>query len=227
VKYEILDFMKANPEFVTRHADVKKSFDYLIGIAESLVENVKRTDNIIKGILTFARTEEKATFFSEFSLREIVNLSLELLSVKHHLHHFPLELTIEGSDVVYGVKSQVMESVFNLMDNAYEAVQDKVKYHLSEEEKKTFTPCVRVTFNQNETVSLLTVSDNGVGITPEQKQKIFAPFFTTKSSYKSGTGIGMYVVKRMVEENHKGKIWFESEPMKGTTFCIELPKKSV
>ena len=49
------------------------------------------------------------------------------------------------------------------------------------------------------------------------------PFFTTKASFKSGTGIGMYIVKRMIVENHKGKIWFESKHMKGTNIVIELP----
>ena len=61
-------------------------------------------------------------------------------------------------------------------------------------------------------------------IKDEDKHKIFAPFFTTKTSYKSGSGIGVYVVKRIVEENHKGKIKFTSTYMKGTEFIIQLPK---
>ncbi|MBU1112360.1 MAG: HAMP domain-containing histidine kinase, partial [Candidatus Omnitrophica bacterium] len=59
----------------------------------------------------------------------------------------------------------------------------------------------------------------------EDKKKIFAPFFTTKSSYKSGTGIGIYVVKRIIEESHQGQISFSSEYLQGTTFYIKLPKK--
>ena len=51
-------------------------------------------------------------------------------------------------------------------------------------------------------------------------------FYTSKPSSKSGSGIGAYVVKRMIEENHKGKIWFESEYLKGTTFYIELPVRN-
>jgi len=63
-------------------------------------------------------------------------------------------------------------------------------------------------------------------IREEDSKKVFAPFFTTKSSYTSGTGIGMYVVKRIIEENHKGRVWFESEYMKGTRFFIELPGRN-
>ena len=62
---------------------------------------------------------------------------------------------------------------------------------------------------------------------PEYEVEIFAPFFTTKSSFKKkpNTGIGMYLMLRVIEETHKGKIWFESEYMKGTTVIIELPGK--
>jgi signal transduction histidine kinase len=78
---------------------------------------------------------------------------------------------------------------------------------------------------QDPSFSRIEISDNGIGVNEEDKHRIFAPFFTTKSSYKSGTGIGMYVVQRMVEENHGGKVWFDSSYMKGTKFFIELPKK--
>ncbi len=85
---------------------------------------------------------------------------------------------------------------------------------------------MKMKLSQTEKAYHIEISDNGMGMKPEDKNKIFAPFFTTKSSYKSGTGIGMYVVKRMVEENHKGKISFSSEYGEGTKFSIELPKKA-
>ena len=104
-------------------------------------------------------------------------------------------------------------------------VLSKAKYHLSDQEAKSFRPHIGLKLEQKDRHSLITISDNGVGIKDEDKAKIFAPYFTTKSSYKSGTGIGVYVVRRMIEENHKGKIWFESEYLKGTTFFIQLPRK--
>jgi len=84
---------------------------------------------------------------------------------------------------------------------------------------------IKLKLEETSTKYRIEISDNGSGIKDEAKSKIFAPFFTTKSSYKSGTGIGMYVVRRIVEENHKGRIWFESAHMQGTKFIIELPKK--
>ncbi|HMT12933.1 MAG TPA: HAMP domain-containing sensor histidine kinase, partial [Ignavibacteria bacterium] len=69
----------------------------------------------------------------------------------------------------------------------------------------------------------LEVSDNGPGIPGENIEKIFRPFFSSKG-YGKGTGLGLPIVKRIVEE-HKGTIQVRSAPGKGTTFVISLPVK--
>jgi signal transduction histidine kinase len=223
LKFEINEFIRSHPDLVENNPDLKKTFDYLLKIADSLIANVKHTDGVIRGILNFACVEEKDTLFSRFSLQEIVDLSLDLLKIKHKIARFPLEVKIKDSDEIYGVKAQLMECIYNILDNSYEAIQEKI-YILNDKEKKKFNPFIKLELIHTSKSSLIKISDNGIGIKQEDKPRIFAPFFTTKSSYKSGTGIGMYVVKRIIEENHKGKIWFKSEYMKGTTFFIELPK---
>jgi two-component system NtrC family sensor kinase len=65
------------------------------------------------------------------------------------------------------------------------------------------------------------IEDTGSGITPEQMNKIFDPYFTTKQS-KSGTGLGLYITKKVVED-HNGSIKVDSPPGAGTTFTIRLP----
>jgi len=120
-----------------------------------------------------------------------------------------------------------MESVYNIVDNAFEAITEKRKYRLSDDERDDFSGLITLKLTQQEKQVLIEISDNGVGVKPEDQPKIFAPFFTTKSSQISGTGIGMYVVKRIVEENHNGKIWFESQYMQGTTFYMVLPKGKI
>ena len=224
LKYEVDTFIENHAATIEQIPDLKKTFDYLIKISESLISNVKRTDGILKGILNYARVEAKENLFSNFFLQEVVDLSLDLLKVKHGIQDFPLEINKLSSDVIYGVKSQIMESVYNLLDNACEATLDKIN-SLSEEEIKSYSPNIKITVSQTPERSILQFADNGIGIKGSDRHKIFAPFFTTKSSSKSGTGIGMYVVRRMVEENHKGKIWFESEYGKGTKITVELPRK--
>ena len=70
------------------------------------------------------------------------------------------------------------------------------------------------------------IKDNGIGIKPENKAKIFSAFFTTKPSSKSGSGIGSYVARRMIVEAHNGDISFESKYGEGTVFTITLPMSS-
>ena len=70
---------------------------------------------------------------------------------------------------------------------------------------------------------IISVKDTGSGISDELKNLIFDPFFTTKA-IGEGTGIGLDIVKRIVD-NHNGNIYFESEMNKGTTFYVELPLK--
>ena len=224
LKYEIKDFINKHSDFVTQNADLKGTLDYLDKIAESLITNVKRTDGIIRGILQFARVEEKETFFGYFSLKESIDLAVELLKIKHELSKIPINIDLDSSDVIYGVKAQITEVVYNILDNAVEAIQEK-KDILKKEEKEGFVPAIEFELIQNPTISLINISDNGVGINKNDEHKVFAPFFTTKSSYKSGTGIGMYVVKRMIEENHKGSIRLTSIYRAGTKFFIELPRR--
>lgn len=224
LKYEIKDFIEKYPDLANNNPDLKKTFEYLTNISDSLVANVKRTDGILRGILNFARVEEKESFFGEFSLKEVIDLAIELLRVKHEIAQAPLTVKLDTSDLVYGVKSQITEVIYNLFDNAYEATQER-KTLLEGDEKDNYSPHIEVKLTQSPSISLIEISDNGIGIKKEDKGKIFAPFYTTKSSYKSGTGIGMYVVRRMVEENHKGRVWFVSSPMQGTSFFVELPKK--
>jgi len=66
----------------------------------------------------------------------------------------------------------------------------------------------------------ITVSDNGCGMTEDIRGRVFEPFYTTKDQ---GTGLGLAVVQAIIHGHH-GAIWLESEPGKGTTFAIELPR---
>ena len=68
----------------------------------------------------------------------------------------------------------------------------------------------------------VSVSDSGVGIDPETIGQIFEPFFTTKPS-GSGTGLGLFISKRIVEQ-HNGRLWVENNPLGGATFVVLLPR---
>lgn len=226
LKNEIDNFNTKYPELIKNDPELKRIFDYLTKIALSLIENVKRTDNIIKGILDFSKVENKENFFNKFSLKEVTDLASSLLMIKHEVAQLPIIIDLGKDDVIYGIKSQIIEAVYNMLDNAYEATKEMQTQFSKQEQEQfvPFSPKVEFSLTHTQDRYLIKISDNGIGIKEEDRHKIFAPFFTTKSSYKSGSGIGAYVVKRIIEENHKGKIWFVSTYIQGTTFFIELPK---
>ena len=78
---------------------------------------------------------------------------------------------------------------------------------------------IRITLETSDRNCLIKVTDDGAGILPEQKDKIFSPNFTTKSA---GMGLGLAMVKNIVDMSG-GRIWFDSIPDDGTTFLVELP----
>lgn len=107
-----------------------------------------------------------------------------------------------------GDSVQITRGIQNVVINALQA---------SSEKKGSVTiRCLRKDFYVD-----VRVEDTGYGITPAQMTKIFDPYFTTKQG-KSGTGLGLYITKKVVED-HNGSIKVDSTPQIGTTFTIRLP----
>ena len=82
-----------------------------------------------------------------------------------------------------------------------------------------------IEIREHDAVTEIKVTDSGIGIPEDQKPRLFSRFFRAQNAVKvetDGTGLGLYIVKSIVEKHH-GKIWFESTENVGTTFFIELP----
>src|SRR4051794_31505415 len=110
--------------------------------------------------------------------------------------------TVEGDSL------QIKRAIQNVIVNAIQAA--------AETKGTVKVACVRKEFYVD-----VRVEDTGVGMTPTQIPKIFEPYFTTKQG-KSGTGLGLYITKKVVED-HNGSIKVDSAPQLGTTFTIRLP----
>ena len=105
------------------------------------------------------------------------------------------------------------------------AIDEKIKLTDKQPSTITYSPKIEISLKHTENQYFIEIRDNGIGINDEDKNKIFAPYFTSKTSYnsKAFSGYGLFTVKRMIEENHRGKIWFESKYMDFTSFFITLP----
>jgi signal transduction histidine kinase len=124
-------------------------------------------------------------------------------------HGIELQPTIcEDPCTLLGDNVQVHRAIQNVIINALQASAEK--------RGPVAIDCTRKDFYVD-----LRITDLGCGIDPAQMSKIFDPYFTTKQG-KSGTGLGLYITKKVVED-HSGSIKVDSAPGGGTTFTIRLP----
>jgi signal transduction histidine kinase len=104
-------------------------------------------------------------------------------------------------------REQLFRAVINLIKNGIQSIPEnqmgEIKIWLKKKKKK----------------AIIAVKDNGSGIPVELRDKLFSPSFTTKTS---GMGLGLAIVKNIVE-NFSGRIWFETDLEKGSTFYLEIP----
>jgi PAS domain S-box-containing protein len=117
----------------------------------------------------------------------------------------------ENLPVVRGDKARLIEVVQNLLDNA-------AKFMGKQPE-----PLIEIGTNGTDKngMPIFCVRDNGIGIDPQYHERVFG-LFNKLDAQSEGTGVGLALVKRILEV-HGGKIWVESEPGKGSTFCFTLP----
>ena len=125
----------------------------------------------------------------------------------------------EGLPQVMVIPQDLSRAVLNLMNNACYTVWKKTQ---SAGEEYTPTISVKVTSTDGEIT--IAISDNGEGMSEEVKQKLYENFFTTKPAGQ-GTGLGMAIVKDIVENKHHGTLAFDSKEGQGTTFYITIPIK--
>jgi signal transduction histidine kinase len=175
--------------------------------------NVQQGGEIVQGLLKYTRKDDASV--KDISLDQLIEAALDMTQFKIK----PGEISISheySSDLpkIHGNFTQLQEVFFNLIDNAYDAMMQR-KAELKE---ANYSPTIKIKAAGGSNGHLdVIVEDNGIGIQEQDKEKIFTPFFTTTLSSKKGTGLGLYVIQRLIEENHKGKVVYESKYKQGTT----------
>ncbi|MBI3312338.1 MAG: hypothetical protein HYZ88_02310, partial [Candidatus Omnitrophica bacterium] len=124
---------------------------------------------------------------------------------------------------LYGDLAQLGECFLNLIDNAYDAILERIERLKPQNYQGRIT--IKATVEPSGAADrcvAIEVSDNGIGILDKERAQLFTPFFTTKLSSDKGTGLGLYVIKRIIEA-HGGAIALASTYGVGTTFTLRLP----
>lgn len=188
----------------------KKQKDYLLEIYHSS----KRMSDLVGALLNVSRIE-MGTFAVEPEPTDVVEIAESVIKeIAHEVKKRKQEITEEyGKDIgLINVDRNLTELVIqNLVSNAVKYTQNGGSIGLS--------------ITKNPDVVLIAVSDNGYGIPEAQKDRVFQKFFradNVREKETDGTGLGLYMVKEIVEHSG-GKIWFQSQENKGSTFYVSVP----
>lgn len=172
-------------------------------VSVTLIEQIENLNLIATEFSNFAKMPEASP--EALDLRESLH-SLVSLFQKDNKVRVVLE---EGSDKlrIFIDKSYFLRVFTNLIQNAIQSVEDDQQ------------GAVTLSYEQKDNNVVIRIEDNGCGIPGDMQEKLFLPYFTTKSS---GTGLGLPMTKNMVEHSN-GTIWFESVEHKGSVFYISFP----
>jgi signal transduction histidine kinase len=181
-------------------------------------DNVYQGREIVRGLLQYTRRGEEGLVALKFT--EVLESAINMVKFKVRLSDIEMTRSIpEDLPDLKGNFVQIQEVLFNLIDNAYDAMMSR-KFEMGE---PGYQPVLNVAARAEGRSVIITFQDNGTGVKDENKHKLFVPFFTTKATSKKGTGLGLYVIKKIVEENHFGETIFDSQYGVGTKVIIKLP----
>jgi PAS domain S-box-containing protein len=189
--------------------------DALAGNTQKIKEDVNRIENatkkmqaLLNDLLELSRIGRLMNQPSDTLFTELVKDAIELVCGQIEAKNVLIEIQ-NTSAVVHGDRMRLTEVIQNLVDNAVKFMGSQPKPHIT---------IGAITNEKIETIFF--VRDNGIGIESEYHERIFT-LFNKLNAETEGTGIGLTLVKRIIEV-HKGRIWLESESGKGTTFYFTL-----
>ena len=170
--------------------------------AANIIEQIESLNKIASDFSKFAKPVQES--------RSPVNLNKLITSVADlYANNDSVEIRLHPSKksiMVLGVEDELRRVLINLIKNGIEASTSQ-------------TAIIDVSLSISKNSAVMSISDYGKGISDADKERIFVPNFSTKSS---GTGLGLAITKRIVIA-HQGDIWFESSPERNTTFYVQLP----
>ncbi len=178
-------------------------------IAKIVKNEVNRINNLIEDFLNFSRLSKPKR--ENLKIRNLFKDVKKLFKLSHGTKKVALDIILPDGKLKTSLdRNQIIQVLVNLLNNAYQAVEE------NKSEKN-----IKVEAHKENINLLITIADNGVGISNENINKIFNPFFS--DSHK-GTGLGLSIVKKIISL-HGGDIRIESEKGRGTNIIISIPDR--
>jgi two-component system nitrogen regulation sensor histidine kinase NtrY len=169
----------------------------------TIIQQVDELKNLVNEFAQFARLPSAQ--LASHDLNEIVSEALFLFNEGHNGIQFPFRPGV--IPMLELDREQIKRVLINLLDNAVAAVDNQGEIRVS------------TVYDRARGIVTLEVADNGSGLAPEIRTRIFEPYFSTK---ENGTGLGLTIVSQIIED-HRGYIRALPNEPKGTRFTIEFP----
>ncbi len=182
-------------------------------LEHSMNKSKKLTSQMSKTIDDFRNFFRPDKRQETFSISEGIQSVCELVSASYNNHNIEITTNLDDSLIAIGYPNEFSQVLLNIFTNAKDALL----------EKKIVKPKVSVrSFGKDDKI-VVELEDNAGGIDKNVIKKVFDPYFTTKSK-KSGTGIGLYMSKMIIENSMKGEISVHNSP-NGAVFRIEIKQE--
>ncbi len=176
-------------------------------VLKEILGQIGRLDATVKDLLQYARPSPPHA--KEVSLHDAITRVLAVLREEPALQEVQIKFDGAASRTsITADEAQIEQLLLNLLLNAAHASQPGGTVHLDIEDNSTYVRLI--------------IADTGKGMTPEVRDRAFEPFFTTKAK---GTGLGLSICRRITDV-HRGRIDLLSEPGRGTTVIVDLPRSS-
>jgi len=168
-------------------------------------DKVEKMDHLIENILKYSSIDRSSASIEKVNVQALVEDIIAMIYIPDHI-----EVTIKNKLPVIDADTTRIQQLFqNIISNAVNYI-DKEK------------GIVEVDVEENPQEYIFSVKDNGVGIPADQHDRIFQ-IFNTASDHKKSTGIGLSIVRKIIDLYH-GRVWLESTPQVGTTFNFSIKK---
>jgi two-component system NtrC family sensor kinase len=226
---ELLDELKetAAPGIATLDEDTRAEIDdtakLLTGNLEKIVEHGQRADGIVKSMLEHSRggSGERRAVNLNALVDEALNLAYHGARAQDQSFNITMDREFDAAVAPIEVVPQDVTRVFlNLFGNGFYAAAKR-----SLEATDGYRPVLKVMTRDIGNAIEVRIRDNGSGIPPEIRDKLFQPFVTTKPTGE-GTGLGLSISYEIVTLQHGGTIEVDSEPGAFTEFTVRLPRRS-
>jgi signal transduction histidine kinase len=201
------------------YQEASKIATEIVNNEQKIIHHGKRADSIVKNMLLHSRTSSGQQELTDINAlaSEYLRLTFQGQRAKDETFNATIKTDFDNSiGKIKIIPQDIGRVLVNIYNNAFYAVGEKRKKNANH-----YEPTINVsTKKSNERVEIV-VNDNGTGILPKVKDKIFQPFFTTKPSGQ-GTGLGLSLSYDIVKA-HNGEIRVVSEEGEGSQFIIQLP----